>query len=179
MGVLLGQLRRRRTARWPSGVTLTHTLTTARRCLLSLLLMPGIAMAQNPATPAPSAPVSGQQPPVAGPSARQSVGPSPAQTQGQATRQQEQSVISTGPGLSTSVWQWKGLRVSRIEFEGVTFDETDTLPSEITQHAGEPLDPERVRESTRRLFDSGRYRDITVRGLRQGDGMTLIFAGTP
>jgi outer membrane protein assembly factor BamA len=61
----------------------------------------------------------------------------------------------------------------------VSFDESDTLPSEITQHAGEPLDPEKVRSSTRRLFDSGRYRDITVRGVRQGDGMILIFAGTP
>jgi outer membrane protein assembly complex protein YaeT len=61
----------------------------------------------------------------------------------------------------------------------VSFDETDTLPTEITQHAGEPLDPEKVRSSTRRLFDSGRYRDITVRGIRQGEGMTLIFGGTP
>ena len=61
----------------------------------------------------------------------------------------------------------------------MSFDETDTLPSEITQHAGEPLDPEKVRSSTRRLFESGRYRDITVRGIRQGDGMILIFGGTP
>jgi outer membrane protein assembly complex protein YaeT len=61
----------------------------------------------------------------------------------------------------------------------VSFDESDTLPSEITQHAGEPLDPEKVRSSTRRLFESGRYRDITVRGVRQGDGMILIFGGTP
>lgn len=61
----------------------------------------------------------------------------------------------------------------------MSFDETDTLPTEITQHAGEPLDPEKVRSSTRRLFDSGRYRDITVRGIRQGEGMTLIFGGTP
>jgi len=135
-------------------------------------------MAQNPATPAPSTPAAGQQPPVAGQPTPPSAAPS-AQTQSPATRQQEQPAISTGPGLSTSVWQWKGLRVNRIEFEGVTFDETDTLPSEITQHAGEPLDPEKVRESTRRLFDSGRYRDITVRGVRQADSMTLIFAGTP
>lgn len=94
-------------------------------------------------------------------------------------RQLDQPVISTGPGLTTSLWEWKGLRVSSIEFEGVKFTESDTLPGEISQHAGEPLDPVKVRESTRRLFGSGRYRDITVRGVRQGDSMTLIFAGTP
>ena len=55
----------------------------------------------------------------------------------------------------------------------------DTLPYELTQKVGEPLDPAKVRESTRRLFASGRYRDIAVRGVRQGDGVTLIFAGLP
>jgi outer membrane protein insertion porin family len=82
-------------------------------------------------------------------------------------------------GLTTTVWDWKGLRVDRILFEGVTFDATDTLPGELTQKVGEPLDPEKVRESTRRLFASGRYRDIQVRGVRQGSALTLIFAGSP
>jgi outer membrane protein assembly factor BamA len=71
------------------------------------------------------------------------------------------------------------VRVSKIEFEGVTFDASDTLPSELAQREGEPLDPDKVRESTRRLFDSGRYRAVMVRGVRQGDSMTLIFSGTP
>lgn len=97
----------------------------------------------------------------------------------QAGRQPEQPPISTGSGLSASVWQWKGIRVDRIEFEGVTFDSADTLPSELQQKAGQPFDPEKVRASTRRLFDSGRYRDISVRGVRTGDSMVLIFGGTP
>jgi outer membrane protein insertion porin family len=80
-------------------------------------------------------------------------------------------------GLAKTVWDWKGLRVDKIEFEGVTFDATDTLPSELTQKVGEPLDPQKVRESTRRLFASGRYRDISVRGVRQGGSVTLIFEG--
>ena len=79
---------------------------------------------------------------------------------------------------TASLWQWKGLRVEKIEFEGVTFDTTDTLPSELAQKIGEPLDPEKVRQSTRRLFASGRYRDIVVRGVREGAGVTLIFAGS-
>jgi outer membrane protein insertion porin family len=83
------------------------------------------------------------------------------------------------PELATTVWQWKGLHVDKIEFVGVTFDADDPLPKELAQKAGEPLDPTKVRASTRRLFASGRYRDIVVRGVRQGDGMTLIFDGVP
>ena len=84
---------------------------------------------------------------------------------------------SDAPGLTTSVWDWKGLRVDKIEFEGVTFEATDMLPKELAQKVGTPLDPEQVRASLRRLFASGRYRDISVRGVRQGDAVTLIFAG--
>jgi len=80
-------------------------------------------------------------------------------------------------GLTPSIWDWKGLVVGKIEFEGVTFDKTDTLPDELPQKTGEPLDPEKVRASVRRLFASGRYRDIVVRGIRQGNTATLIFAG--
>ena len=82
-------------------------------------------------------------------------------------------------GLATSVWAWKGLRVSAIEFQGVTFDKTDTLPQELAQKVDTPLDPEQVRASLRRLFASGRYRDLSVRGVRRGDEVTLVFAGTP
>ena len=82
-------------------------------------------------------------------------------------------------GLSTSIWQMHGVTVDKIEFAGVTFGPKETLPSELTQKAGQPLDPEKVRESTRRLFASGRYRDITVRGIRQGNSVTLIFDGRP
>ena len=80
-------------------------------------------------------------------------------------------------GLTTSVWEWKGLRVTAIEFQGVTFDKTDTLPQELAQKVDTPLDPEQLRASLRRLFASGRYRDISVRGVRRGDEVTLIFAG--
>jgi outer membrane protein insertion porin family len=78
---------------------------------------------------------------------------------------------------TTTVWQWKGLIVDKIVFEGVTFGATDLLPKELTQKVGVPLDPVDVRASLRRLFASGRYRDIEVRGVREGDRVTLIFAG--
>lgn len=82
-------------------------------------------------------------------------------------------------GLSTSIWEMKGVTVDRIAFEGVTFGPKETLPNELAQKAGQPLDPEKVRESTRRLFASGRYRDLSIRGVRHGDSITLIYAGTP
>ena len=80
-------------------------------------------------------------------------------------------------GLTTTVWDWKGLRVDKIVFEGVTFDATDLLTQELAQKVGTPLDPQQVRATLRRLFASGRYRDISVGGVRQGDAVTLIFSG--
>jgi outer membrane protein assembly complex protein YaeT len=131
-------------------------------------------------TPAQSTP----QPPAAAPAplgavSRPATTPTASQAQQAPTQQRDlqTQLDSIGPGLSTSVWQWKGLMVEKIEFEGVTFDKEDTLPNEIEQKVGEPLDPEKMRQSLRRLFDSGRYRDIEVRGVRRGDQVTLIFSG--
>jgi outer membrane protein insertion porin family len=86
-------------------------------------------------------------------------------------------VIPPPTVAAQSIWQARGLRVNKIEFDGVSFEAADTLPSELTQKVGEVLDPEKVRESTRRLFNSGRYRNITVREVREGNGLTLIFSG--
>jgi outer membrane protein insertion porin family len=74
---------------------------------------------------------------------------------------------------------WKGLRVKKVDFQGVTFDPKDPLPGQLPQKAGQPLDPAQVTASIRRLFASGRYRDIRVSGQREGNGMTLIYVGTP
>ena len=144
-----------------------------------MLLLCGFATAQDaPPAPVPSTTGGAQAPavlsnPMAVPQA------STTETPEQAQQRIDTSLADIGPGLSTTVWQWKGLRVSKIEFEGVTFDATDKLPGQLAQKAGEPFDPTKVRESTRRLFASGRYRDVEVRGVRQGDSVTLIFAGSP
>ena len=45
------------------------------------------------------------------------------------------------------------------------------------QQPDQPLDPEKVRDSIRRLYASGRYRNIGVSGIRNGDSVTLIFSG--
>jgi outer membrane protein assembly factor BamA len=85
--------------------------------------------------------------------------------------------VADEPGLRATIWQWQGLKVREIRFEGVTFGPADALPKQIPQQAGELLDPEKVRQSLRRLFASGRYRTIGVSGIRNGDAVTLIFSG--
>jgi outer membrane protein insertion porin family len=141
---------------------------------LVLLLMTGMALAQTSGTPT----VPGQTaPPDAHP--MQVPQASTAQQTQQGRGNGDLALGNLGPGLSTSVWQWKGLHVEKIRFEGVTFGPEELLPRELAQRAGEALDPAKVRDSVRRLFASGRYRDIEVRGVRQGDNVTLIFAGPP
>ena len=140
-------------------------------------MVAGMAGAQQ-APPPVSSPTPAPAPRVVGSGANAAT---PAQTQpspATATTGQTQTAGDTA-GLTTTVWEWKGLRVNKILFEGVTFDAADTLPKELPQKEGMPLDPQLVRESVRRLFVSGRYRDISVRGVRQGDAVTLIFTGVP
>jgi outer membrane protein insertion porin family len=74
---------------------------------------------------------------------------------------------------------WKGLKVLKVEFQGVTFGAKDPLPGQLPQQAGQPLDPAKVQASIRRLFASGRYRDIQVSGERDGSSVTLIYVGIP
>ena len=59
------------------------------------------------------------------------------------------------------------------------FGAKDPLPGQLAQQAGEPLEPAKVTASVRRLFASGRYRDIRVEGVREGAGMRLIYVGVP
>ena len=73
----------------------------------------------------------------------------------------------------------RGRQITGIRFEGVDYLPGDPLPSELGIHAGDTLDPNKVRAATRRLFLTGFYRDIQVRSVREGDGITLIFDGTP
>jgi outer membrane protein insertion porin family len=78
---------------------------------------------------------------------------------------------------ASNMWKWKGLTVERIQFEGVTFSGQDTLPTQLAQKQGKPLDPDAVRQSMRRLYATGRYRNLEARGVRTETGVALIFSG--
>ena len=96
---------------------------------------------------------------------------------GKGTDVPPQKTVADEPPLQTTVWQWQGLQVEAVHFEGVTFNNADTLLKQLPQQSGQPLDPEKVRQSIRRLFATGRYKNITVSGVRHGDVVTLIFSG--
>ena len=100
----------------------------------------------------------------------------------QSEQEQKQQAVSEARSESSAnatLAGWKGRRVERINFEGVSFAEKDQLPSQLPQQAGQPLDPAKVTASIRRLFASGRYRDIHVTGQHTAAGMILTFVGTP
>ncbi|MDQ2926485.1 MAG: BamA/TamA family outer membrane protein [Acidobacteriota bacterium] len=88
-------------------------------------------------------------------------------------------LLDVRPALATSVWAKRGEHVTEIRFEGVTFEKDDVLPGELTQKAGAALDPDKVRADLRRLFASGRYRDISVRSEAASGGIALVYAGVP
>ena len=147
----------------------------------------GSARAGAQASPGtPTSPTEPVQPPpqIVGPAATGSSTPVPVPP---TTSPEKQAVANTKvvneaksvTGAKASISAWKGLRVEKIEFKGVSFDAKDPLPGQLPQQAGEPLDPAKVTLSIRRLFASGRYRDISVSGEREGTGVTLIYVGTP
>jgi outer membrane protein insertion porin family len=80
---------------------------------------------------------------------------------------------------ANSLTGWQGLRVGKVEFQGVTFEPKDAVPSQLPQQAGQPLDSAKVTASIRRLFETGRYRDISLNGERAGNSVTLIYVGVP
>ncbi len=104
---------------------------------------------------------------VAVPQAANEVAPTAGQTQ-------PEPIV---PPLKANLREYAGLKVEAIQYEGVDFDKSDKLTGELTQKTGEAFDPEKVRQTTRRLFATGRYRDIGVRAERSANGVVLIFEG--
>ena len=75
--------------------------------------------------------------------------------------------------------QWQGLPVRKISFEGVLAGRLNPLPEQLAQQAGKPLKADDVRESLRQLYASGLFESIEVAGVRDQDGVDLIFRGAP
>jgi outer membrane protein insertion porin family len=101
----------------------------------------------------------------------------PAQTRGG-------SPLAAAPAPSQdmprqSLLDWAGLRVTGIQFEGVAAETLKPLPSQLAQQVGQPLDPQKIRDSLRRLFATGLYQTIQVDGVRVGDDVSIIFSGAP
>ena len=105
-------------------------------------------------------------------------GSTPGSVPGTATSDAS-SLTNTMPALSTTLWSESGKTVTDVRFDGVTFAANDKLIAELAQKSGQPLDPDKVREDVKRLFASGRYRDISVTAEAGTGGIALVYAGTP
>jgi outer membrane protein insertion porin family len=81
---------------------------------------------------------------------------------------------STGP--LTPISAYEGRIVQSIQLPGVPGADREHLAQLLPQKAGEPLTRERVRESIRALFATGRFADIQAEVKPSGDAVVLIFA---
>jgi outer membrane protein assembly complex protein YaeT len=69
------------------------------------------------------------------------------------------------------------LPVRRITFEGVPADRLAPLPGHLAQAEGTPLKREDLRKSLHQLFSTGLFETIAAEGVRDGDGLDLVFRG--
>jgi outer membrane protein assembly factor BamA len=153
-------------------------------CSLAFAAAPQASTPGGPSQALPNAPTPANAPvpsaavPPPANAGTQSAVQQDAQSAAQAKSQAAAETKSAATAQSV-ITQWKGLRIAAVQFEGVKFAPADTIAQQLPLKAGEPLDPAKVSASVRRLFASGRYRDIAVDGERNGDSVTVIFVGTP
>jgi outer membrane protein assembly complex protein YaeT len=158
--------------------------------ILALFMAHGSAVAQDTVTsPSSGTPASSSAPVVlpgqtAAPPA--ATAPAPATegaTAADAGAKAEVQVAEEKTENQSTIWSYRGALVTSIEFHNVEFAEDDPIRNEFGVQQGKPLDPNALRTMIRRLYETGLYRNIDVRALRSGSGagqgVTLIFSGTP
>jgi len=74
---------------------------------------------------------------------------------------------------------YEGKTVRSIVIPGVEGIDREHLLRLLPQKVGEPLDRDRVRDSLRSLYASGRFADIQADAVPSGDGVTLTFVNSP
>jgi len=82
-------------------------------------------------------------------------------------------------GEMDSLAAWEGLKVRHISIEGMPADRISPLPGHLAQMEGAALNRESLRRSLRELFATGLFETVAVEGSRDGDGVDLVFRGTP
>lgn len=107
--------------------------------------------------------------------AQSRVSPDPPKTRLEAQKKpQESTSIGHDP-----IARWAGLPVQHISFEGVTRDQLAPLPDRLAQAVGAPLSEDDLARSLRQLYATGLFETIEVAGVRIGNGIDLVFRGTP
>lgn len=72
--------------------------------------------------------------------------------------------------------EYEGRIVRSVQFSGISETDSDHLLEMIAQKEGEPLSRDRVRDSIRTLYSTGRFADIQAEAVPSGDGVLLTFA---
>ena len=67
----------------------------------------------------------------------------------------------------------------RISFEGVPADRLGSIAGHLPQAVGAPLTSENLKQSLRQLYATGLYDTVQVEGMREADGVALLFQGAP
>ena len=75
--------------------------------------------------------------------------------------------------------KWQGLPVRRIGFGGVAGERLSSLDGHLAQQVGAPLKSENVAASLRQVYATGLFDTVEVDAERAGDGVSLMFQGTP
>jgi outer membrane protein assembly complex protein YaeT len=81
--------------------------------------------------------------------------------------------------MNGSVLAWEGLPVRRISFEGVSAARLGPVAGHLAQTEGAPLTAENLKRSLRQLYATGLYETVEVEGMRDADGVALVFQGAP
>src|SRR5215813_1786643 len=90
-----------------------------------------------------------------------------------------QQPANSGAPQGVSLRDWAGLQVEAIEFKGISAERLAPLPDQLKLQPHQPLDTIKVRDSLRRLYETGLYKTIVLEGVRHGNAVTIIFTGVP
>ncbi|MFT4111493.1 POTRA domain-containing protein [Silvibacterium sp.] len=88
-------------------------------------------------------------------------------------------IAQPSTAATESIEAWVGLQVDAVAFEGIDQPRLEPLPEMLPLQVGHPLAAADVRQSLRRLYQTGLYKTIEVAGVRTGDHVRIIFRGTP
>jgi outer membrane protein assembly factor BamA len=79
------------------------------------------------------------------------------------------------PGLAA----FAGARITGVRFAGVSASMLGPVPGDLPVRVGQPLTEEAVRESVRRLYQTGLYDTLAVQGMASEGGVLVVFSGRP
>jgi outer membrane protein insertion porin family len=176
-GYFLGDMVRKPKQEWQFG------LQGARRALSTFLLTIFLgfstsASCQSFDNPAPFERESSET----GPEADQSTPGAPTSLtpeQTNASAKSQPQIEGADRARLGNLARWEGRTVRKVSFEGVAIDRLAPLPENLPQAVGAPLQRESLAKSLQLLFETGLFETIQADAAPDGDGVSLVFRGTP